>query len=477
MKYLNDEEKKFAEILSDVSFDIDTNELWQAVEHKLHSKKRKRKFPFWLSCVAGLLVVGSVLWIASPFDTSQNQELSAELSAEIEKLPSVFDRSAALEEVIEQVVQKREQTSPTSDISDSVILEPAESSKATAITTNTVSNRKSSDKVVWTKPFSGFSQSETGSQLPSRIISSEKTAPSKVSRVGDNSNEQSALAYEISLIDEIDALDHDPSLLAIGIRNFNVLLGLAEIAYPIEVLDPSNSWTPYFHAATGSNLNSTTYTALETDSRVDALASRERSLPGLSSALEFGYENQNGLRFFGGLRHMQLVNQYRNNTPVTTVEEIEGAELFVDENGGTNSSTGTITKTTTKRYAQNLFRLQNMLDVFVGVGKSYQLGEKWRAGANVAAHYNFLSFTKGYHFNSSFTDIEKFTTDENTEFKKTIGVGGKFELNIERRMNDKLNLTMRPFLSTYLNEINKGNHYLIKNSQFGLLVGITYRPY
>lgn len=480
MKYLNDREKKFTEILSDVSFDVDTNELWEALEDRMPSERKKRRFPFWLfGGLAGIVIVGVSLWMMDAYSNSAaNSGMISEVDSNRE--PSVFDRSAALEETIEQVAEQRNNSDLEVDFEDLVDRESSVTTTRPTSVSGGIEGRnedvqsiESGQRLFSESLFYSATNGTTALGRPNPIDKSLNSASQLWTKktVIETDQDQDALFQSLALLpsSECSQLDNNRKIKS-PLQDF--------YAAPIEVLKSSTKWNPYYKFSLGSNINLLSYDPSNIDSNVlSSFTSKERSLPGITSGIELGFQNERGWKLFGGLSHMQLVNQYRNYDPEIRAQDIQGTKIVeVNAQGETNPISGTVQEITTSSYAQSIFRIQNVLDGYIGIGKVYNLNKGWSIGASARANYNFFSAAKGYYFTQEKSVTAQLRDDSESNYKKHMGLGGRLELNLEKSLSNTIALSVNPSVSSYLNPIKVGTNYTIKNSQFGLSVGITYRP-
>ena len=471
MKNLNDTERRFAEILSDVSFDIDTNELWASVEDKLPAERKKLRFPLWIfGGLTGVMLIVGLFWNPLGDNIGSKSEASVSISSPAES--SVFDGSAALEETIEKVAAERETVLDVRHSSSNLTSEESIVAVDQQIVPKTTIDSEDTRK---SAPSDTTYEFQADQEIFKEIVFSQLPPPSgsKSSTTASKEIKKSSLlsVFHPLTQTESEMLKIEERHMDIGVQKFFTL--------PIVVSTSSSKWSPYYSLTLGSIMNRPSYTPGIIDAQtLESFSDKERSLPGIVASIQAGIENSKGWNLFAGLRQSQLVNQYRNFGPTSNSVLLPGTEsLSVNEQGVSTPVSGTITSTTVKLYAQNLFRKQNVLDIYLGGGKRFSLNENWAVATQASVSYNILSTATGYYFTEEFPVVAQLSDNADSEYKQRIGMGGRFGLSLERKLSASTAISLSPFMSSYINSLDIENNFSIKNSQFGLSVGITYRPY
>ena len=73
MKNLDDKERKLAELLEELNFEINTDQVWSDIEGRLPSKRRSRALFWWLGSFSAILISGLLLSIVTGADKEDMQ--------------------------------------------------------------------------------------------------------------------------------------------------------------------------------------------------------------------------------------------------------------------------------------------------------------------------------------------------------------------------------------------------------------------
>ena len=456
MKNLNNKEKKFAEILSDLNLEINTDEIWDSIEDRLPVESTKRKFPFWIfGKYILLLFVASVSFLLVFNNDRANTNIVTENSqfhnSNYTSKNEVFQKSAALEAAIEKVTTAVSnelvtdaQNAVTSDM-PKVVREPVESR-------NSFATRKIDN-------ISPYQFIKTVSEASVNDVESISI-----------SSEQDQKQREIFSINQLqrvstlspEALIHQPIEFNIGFTQVAQGQRKLQRYYQLGLGLVSNSANYFLDSAEGIDVNS--------------VNQYESSLPGFNASAIAGLETEKGWRFFGGVRYIQLVNLYRNQDFNSSTSTSNGTQRFnLDEQGNSTPINGEIVTTTTRQNAINWHRQFHNVDIVAGLGKQlYQLND-WSLATELALNFNVISASNGYVFVDDFSTISKYPQVIENPFG-AMGLGASVSIQIQKNIGDTFSLFCSPFYSQYFEKLDSGSFYETNNSQLGLQLGMRYFP-
>ncbi len=470
MKNLHNKEKQFAEILSDLNFDVNTDEVWDAIEHRLPQESPSRKWLFWKMGGLGMLIMLPFLGYKYVLDTDAHLSMDRQ-TAEESSLISVddnvvFQKSAALEAAIEKVSSVAQGTRAQDDAS--TIIPSAIVQKENSTELNKKHRSSISSVGVQDKSESSMSSSPSllmRNKALDKVVDEKTTLP-----VNDKISNYQVESSSRNQISTLGILDHLlPSSLAIGERDFSPVLPSVEVLRsPLSL---------YWSIGAGVNFNMPHYftNPSETISQ-SSLGQLESTLPGATLSMSVGLESDKGWRFFGGLRYNQLVNLYSNQNFNSNSELVDGIEsLSLDENGGSTPISGQVEQQTIRQNDINWHRQFHNIDVMAGVGKRILNINKWSIAAEAMVVLNTFSASSGYVFTNDFNSINKFPQEIDNPFE-TMGLGTAFSLQIERDLNKSFTVFCAPSYSKYYKRLNSDSFYTTNNSQLGLQFGLKYWP-
>jgi len=458
MKKLNNKEKKFAEILSDLNLEINTDEIWDAVEHRLPEKSDSRKPPFWLWGSAILFILGAIVF-TQMFVSSESIIIDQKLSdLETENSNVLLQRSAEMEAAIDRVVAKKASEDQMFSENVETTIETEERSAIPGNTSIAISpdqNVENSEKVA-----------PTTLRKDSRIIS-PSDAESKVNKSTLVST-SSKTFVEKELLRNFSTLP----LLTSYLVSDPTDLELNNPIVPVKVLRAPLSF--YYQIGAGININMPSYDMPNNEGTfVNAF---ESNLPGMLGSFSIGLETGKGYRFFGGLRYMQLVNKYSNDSYSVSTSTANGTQYIdLDQEGFYTEVDGEIYQKSERQNDIDWHRQFHNLDIHLGVGKRFLGIGDWSVALDASIHYNLISGSKGYVFADDFNGIKKYP-EEISNPHGLMGLGGNLSLQLERKISEQFSIFCAPFYSTYFNKINTDSFYKTNSSQAGLQLGLRFNP-
>ena len=461
MTHFNSKEQKFKELLGNLELNIDTEAVWEDVQFSLPRKKDEHKLPlpFWL--LTGLFLVGFI-WVISIsiFEPQTSKEsLAAPLVEQTNQ--DVFDASKAYEAAIEKVSKEKELALELNNRGSSILAETLASIPEQEETKTAFSETEFVSKMTSVTNLQTPSASE-----PSTIITSERnpTAQNEIQSIERNAetikNSQLAKANDIVSIHSLAMVSK--------ILSIERQLPLTDAYTYSSVIEPVTlpkklrfSYTLLVGANRGfSSYSSPSFNETDFMQRPDV---SEIDLPGLSSQFLAAAEYGNW-RFIAGLKQNYTAARYEKERVV--IQAIER-----------NSGATTPTQINFVPQTERTHRLHNGVDLQLGVGLNLLASDKMKLSFNLASSYNLFTSNSGYYLDDFLLTITKFESGDENPYKTSRGFGGELNLMFERRFTEHLAFVVQPSIGTWFNPINKNiSQYKLKNSQVGLMIGISYRP-
>ncbi len=466
MTHFNHKEEEFKKILGDLELGIDTDSLWNELEHRLPQDKRDDKLPlaiwflgaFFLVGMLGLLIIGPDQLPEAPI-YSEEQKLNTDNEEK-----GIYAAVKEYEQAIEKVIEEK---TKSESINYDYQLESTTNSIASSSNSNrTISQLSHTNTKTSHQPIiNSISNNSHSSDLdPTRSEAiPETTASSTLHRtlsIEQDLSESARLSIKTlpPLAILRSAVRHDSSRdLAIG----NQL----QYSRSIEPL-AQKKWVPNYSLLFGPNIGQTAYASVSDSNQ--SFESRdplnEIALPGFSSQLSYGI-TKNGWQLEVALSYSLLAARHIDDELEVTTRE-------------TNSATGgSISESTIFQNDIRLHRIHHNLDLGLGIGRVLFANEKYKLSTALMANYNVYSMNSGYYQDVSAMTVTKLDDTSEEIYKGNNGVGGQINLTIERRLFKRTSLMIRPYYSRYLSPINRNStSFKIENSQVGLLIGISYRP-
>ena len=459
MKNLDDKERKLAELLEELNFEINTDQVWSEIEGRLPSKRRSRALFWWLGSFSAILISGLLLSIVTGAD-KEDMQIEVEEVSMHEDSDDVFGKSQALEAAIDEVYQRRENETSEhpSMLSDNVTAdEPVtfrariNTSRRSSITASPINQRNLS--------VAEYAKSSTltfglSSNLTSPSLGLDNS-PIGVIKVGAEK------LNSISFLNGISVINHDSR----PIPGYTTALAKILVHHEKQPLK-------FISIGVGANTHGLSYADVS-DLALSQNLSYEGSSPGLSLEALVGRTSQKGFSVMMGLNYSQLVNRYENNDFHTQEQVVTGTTgSYINALGETINYTGPVTTTIQSDFDIRWYRQHHTLDLVLGVGQEFSLGGDWSLRADAGLRYNLMTLTAGYAFSEGQIGISTFDSSQNTFFKNSFGLGYFYGVALEKRIADSYAISLSPYRSGYVNKINTDGSSDINSSHFGMRLGV-----
>lgn len=473
---LNNIEQELKNAAQGITFDLDTSEIWANVEPELPPVDNKRRPIWWMTAgiIIGLLISVSIVISISP--TSPTNALEGKKLITTEHSTHNISHNPTSEsahpisiastlEPIKKSKNKRSSSNSTHQITSQNI----SNSQDLEATTSTSLNNAKTDYIT-------HSQSKIYNDehhYPEENYGTEigKTIPGSNSLILKPVIQKPILSYserkEISLV----------SLLATK-REILSIYSNIDIDYNLPLIEPVNvsSWSPMIMFWTGIGQPNNSITSFGNEAIDLSQFAKETPLIGLTNGLSFGKENTHGWRWSIGLEYSRLTSRYTNNDQQIEMDILNTDESFnIDKNGNTTGNSGTLNVTTVTDYDIKWHRNHEYLTIKMGIGKEIARMNKWSISTDIYGGYNVWSRHNGYYFQEDAQGITKFNNGENNPYvNQGMSIGSRISLTYQIK---NFSIGLSPFANMNLQSTTKStNYYKMKNSHYGIQLGVVYRP-
>ncbi len=464
---LTNQEEQLKVLTEDFSLDIDTSELWDKVEAQLPPLQREKRRPivWWFASGALVILFGFLVWnILSKESPVEALTDHSSLSSSPNKIQNSID-----------TYTKHTYNSPINTTS----------SKSIIPQTNEVNTEKASSTNI------NHVNIEAKEEKSSTIFNSnrydEKSSIRKEVLINQGTIDQESIASLINPSSDFKR-DFDPletlkerdfiSIQSLSIGDLSALEYEFEIYKPQMKIEPVRSvrWLPYYSFYSGANLHKSKIYSNANEGFNLTQFENESPLVGLSTSLHLGRESNNGWRYGIGLNHSMLVNRFTQTQPDTVVTNVVGNTTSkIDDEGNINHLTGDLVQTTITKHNLKWHRKHDYVNLQLHLGRRIFRKGNLTMFTDANLSRNIWSKHTGYYFKEGEKGITRFTSNEDNPYSNA-GYSVGLSVDIEYKLND-FSISLRPFTNLGLNSIvNNSNYYQIKNSQYGVQLGVVYRP-
>lgn len=490
MEYFNNNEQEFKALLSNLDLDIDSDQIWDKVEHRLPKSNDNYRLPWAFWMIAGSVLVFTFGLTINAYnlkketlnsnsltnisDTSQSNQTST-----ISDLQGVTAYEAAIDRVYNQ--EQNSDLNNEGNSPNTLIQKTTDLTKSHTIATNIYSSSKEV-----------FNQSTTLSRLISEASQ----------QLGANENEinvnTSVAKTSTSLISNdvvtTKKVKHEHPIITRSIGNLtslrniweeelklasnNVLIPTAPaFSKNIEVIVPPSTWVPFVSLYAGGILERADYSAGGMEDLNTSRLKDETSLPGYTAALSIGIENRSGLRLLAGLRSANTFHRYIDNQLGVTIDTEPGVPTsYINAAGQVTEEQGNLQVNTITQNHLVWHRRHHGLDLILGVGKRFQLTPKLSFVTDLGVNYNILTNSKGYQFNERLDGVEFLGANLDHGYKTKGAISGFINTGFQMKLSDRFELGLKGSYNKGFNTSTINSHFLsIKNSQISLQIGGSYR--
>ena len=502
------EEEQLRRLSDEFSLQIDSDALWNEIEGKLPpvEVERKRMFFWWVTgnLAVILLVVGTLfLFPGSKGDdgvmTSQNKEQPiAENGNMITKKQEQNRPEQAVKSSIELPLPV--QSSTRKENSKSAAKNPAEIIQSTDLKTTTQTPETVQRTDLKSSQFPDLAHN-TDSKSTKDILKSTHDVATTIDadrydeksfdrnkEVIDQDSDATHLAEDLVNSSNGTLIEKEESTVASRnmLSSFKTLepvalkqLVLDElVTMPSPTIRPvkSKRWLPAFAFLGGVNIHENHVATRGNETLDFSRIESEQVLPGWSTSMRYIGEHTSGWRLGLGLSYNRFVSRFERNETVSSTIEITGNQSSqIDGNGNISYIEGSLTETTITEYDYLIHRKHDVVDLQMILGRKILGYGGFSISTDLMISHSLFTRHDGYFFVDSDEAIQRFKAGEASPYKGNLIHAG---LSLDMEYNfGKFAIAMRPFMERALNNMTEAtNYYQLKNSRYGVQLGIVYRP-
>ena len=468
-KFTNQEEH-LRSLSENFSLDIDTSELWDNIESQLPPVEEERKRPiiWWMASGVLMLAIAMLMW-NNQANASQNDviaEAIPESNFKVENKQTIDVETEHTQNSPKNFNASETTFEKQSSTSTKTINNPALNSIKSKITETTKEN--------FTPILNSNRYDDKSTARKDGLIGQSTTLQNKVEALIDPS---SNISEEQDLENKLEARALI-SLESLNSGSINPLQKDLDYVFPSMIIKPIKkiSWLPYYALSSGVNMQKANIYSNDSEGLDLTQFENERPLLGMSSDFHFGFESTNGWRFGFGLNYNRIVSGFSQIETDTIINGVEGnLSSKIDDEGNISYLEGTVLQTSIINYDLNWHRSHNMLNAQLSIGKRIFNTGKLSLFTDATVGKNIWSNHSGYYFAEGNKSITRFESNENNPYSNA-GYNVGLSMDVEYEIN-RISITLKPFAKMGLNSItHNSNYYQLKNSLYGIQLGIVYRP-
>jgi len=456
---LSNKEKKVQQVLSDISYDIDTDFLWKEVSNEL-DKKKKRKFLWFIPF--GLVGIVGLIYLFSNYNLSQYNRISDDTISGIQT------------DITKTTLDKNDSTLALENNISISSINNIQNSSSSSKTTNLSTQEPSFNKNINTTKaaFNNYqpiipSPSFQPARLNSNNSSISKSVALVENKIPTNTNSTENVLQPISLF----------KIGSVPFSMFQYERGTELIGHDkFESIEIKKENSNRFFITLGmggiKNISTTNTITGELSSEY---FDKEVELPGVSASLLLGIQTKNNWRFFGGFDYAQLITRYQNSDTELLIGStpIENQQT-ISSSGSTGITEGDLSTTTQIDNDITWHNRHYQYNLQVGLSKNLLANSKFSIAPEFSVIQNIYTAHKGYYFTNNKPHFSTFTEREENPYRKNTGLNTQLGLNLAYQLGGlelSINTTWRNPLNTITSETN---FYQTKNSQLSTQVRVNY---
>lgn len=483
MNHLNPQEDRLKEMLESIDFEIDTQEIWDAVEPQLPTDK-KRHLALWWG-FGSILLLAMLVWIwISPSDASQYGLSSKDtLSQKGESHSQGNPVSSSLPIANPLTVAEHISTTVDDPINNSSI----------NTHTNIISPSSKTDIKKRIKETYDGSTSETATHASTNPTKPYTSTHTNGIGVQESHSEEMNSPNTIAAPSMLDAgLEPIPPVQQKSRVNINSVQDIVSIfrslhrsQTPISL--KAQQWIEPYHTRdrqlilgirSGIHQNISSYSQIRSIGEFDESELQyERDRIGMSHDLFIGIENRNGWRWQAGASlHQYTATYHRNDVLYYTDAQTGISHYRIASDGTISTQPGQTSITYVSLIDLDWHRTHRSIDFFATIGKRIASIGRWSLVADAGLGLNTLTRHTGYYLSDRSFGFTKFE-DSESPYELTTRWNVLSSLEIMYNLKDQWSVGIRSFARWNPNSIVKDTHfYQLKNSQVGIQLSLTYRP-
>jgi len=470
---LTNQEEQLRALSDNFTSHIDTAELWDNIEGRLPSDARHRRPLVWWFVLGGAIILGGLL-------IGHYTKLDPSESANLDVVLTNSQEIIAQKSRQESSTTSAPHTSKTPLLTSSITDDDITSGQKEVAPVNQQTDQQSYAIVDMKKQDAPLNEYNGSKALDHNLMTFNKRSEfqgfQKLPTHGTFDQIYSK-ATDLAFLPmpQVKA-PIDWKLLPIGSPQLLERVNAQMMPNPKIIPSSRPSWLPYFFLSGGASLNHTSLTS-NTGEALDLKPfENERPLIGVSSSLGFGFENSEGWRIGFGLTHHRLVNRFSLQERVAVTETVEGTVFSsIDQVGNVTDTQGSLIKTTVTDYDLTVHRMHDLLNLQLNIGKRIIRQGRFALYLDARLARNVRADHQGYYFTEGAQVVTPFEDSRQAPYTNA-GYSAGLGMDIEYRIN-QFSINLTSFAEAGLNSMTiETNYYQIKNSQYGVQLGIVYRP-
>ena len=458
-------ENRLRKLSEEFSPDIDSAAIWEEIEGKLPpvNTKRRRTFYWW---IAGNLAIVLLIVASMFFFPKETESVPAIIASDT----NITVEQDAKQQSAEHIQKQSEQTAENVDILDINNSENQTKVKNTLKSTVTKIKKPTQNNAI-TINQDRYDEESSGRRL--EVIDQDINSKTENVLINASFDKLSETTSSDEVVDRVVLSVPLVKTLVINSLERKLDYGISAIAIePVK----SITWLPSFSFFVGTNLNRDKILSDLSEQRYLSQLDGEVALPGISSTFRFVLENSNSWRVGMGVSYNRIVNRFDRAETVTDVSEIFGTSSSqIDGQGNILNSQGFLQKTTITEYNYRRHRMHDFVDLQFLFGRKLLQKTRFSISTDIVLSGSVIARHQGYYFVDNSALIQGFDSGDDHPYANRLFQAG-VSMDLEYSISN-ISIALRPFLDLALNNLaEETNYYQLKNSRYGVQLGIVYRP-
>lgn len=499
MGSLNEKEKEFKSILSEMEFEVNAEDVWQNISHRLPEKRKSRRpFLFWFSSGISLLTIllfsyylgnSSLSTEASDIQFSENTTNSVQTNQTDQLIRNAVLTDSPTQTALDVDASTESSQSKMTQLAEAVQNEvnnpsaqQSSNTKLSVATINSNSNERNDVEFEMNQVLDNKVNFNLNKKIQEELVLTHKRNNLFIA----DDQPSASLTHEhtpsltlgkeetmmVGFLKNLDALTSEFKL------NYERSLILPDYYVPIEVAHRTRVNTkPYIILSTGFNQTLKDVAFIDNTSQwSSSVFESEKALKGFNIDLAFGKPISKSWDVFGGIGYSTQFSVSSNETieKIESIGTVDGG--IIDSNGTFQTVNQEVSTVTTTYNRQRIHRRHKYLDLFVGANKTLFRKNKFRLGLSAALRYNVASNHRGYFYEDEEGSITSFQSQEDSPYKNNTGMTFQFGTSIEWNLK-YASIGLTPSYRWRPQSIISDRIYKIKDNSLGLQFFIIMRPF
>ena len=442
MNKLTNKENKIKEILQSQSMPIDVNEVWNEVENRIRKPKKQLILPLWLMMGISFLM-GGIVW---------NLILS---SNETIALPCPEKSDEGIKDYVANIMPGNSINLLFSPPSDYGIKH----------------NDNTLEKHTNARPYFDY-----GQILPSNFQLYNPISPlifsTGISAKEHSINTSQFLTQNENAYPMLSAVDFLSNRDLLPLNNSQTL-SLKSLYFITPIKKFKGTWVFGIQAGINKSIGLDSMAEIE-NSRYAYLASKEQGEYGYHVGATIGRQILPRLRASVGMSIDNQVIKFENHDTYQSYIDYTGTKyIYINENGNEELITGQTSGIASIQYDTKKYRQHTSVDVNLRLQYALWQKNRWTFSLNAGIDYGLYSFHRGYYFDDSIVGLGIISKEANI-YQKT-GLRLVYGCDMSYRFKN-FDMSLSPYYSKGNEQLIQSNKYNVKNSQLGILFGLSIYP-